>query len=321
MGEDVAVGVGDGAAGRIVSGLLVGVGVGLDGQSERRCSRCGRCTQHLNGRGDCGLRRSPEVRYGAGRRPCSRGSSFRCVGVAGRGCGRRRWPTVVGLGRGQIDGAAHKCPDYDCGQPFPCVSSPTAVAMSPTVSEGCTDSARRLFSPTPVGRPGAYAASLAAADAGARRRVIAIPSWSGHLCCSVGNGAGSTVPELRSGMPHVNSTACGTPKRLLVTGVEMAETVHFGCRPNPPPNVDGERDGLLPKVVEVHPTGDGFPPSGERRRWGIWVPDGSLTLLGGCATVAASRAERKAARRRCSNGDGRQAERRDSLLRSLRVSR
>ena len=40
---------------------------------------------------------------------------------------------------------------------------------------------------------------------------------------------------------------------------------------NPPPNVDGEGDGLLPKVVEVHPTGDGFPPSRERRRWGIWV--------------------------------------------------
>ena len=209
---------------------------------------------------------------GLGCRPCSRGSSFRCVGVAGRGCGRRRWPTVVGLGRGQIDGAAHKCPDYDCGQPFPCVSSPTAVAMSPTVSEGCTDSARRLFSPTPVGRPGAYAASLAAADAGCTpegdRYTILV--WPFVLLRRKRSRGYCT--RTRPGMPLVNSTAYGTPKRLLVTGVEMAETVHFGCRPNPPSNVDGERDGLLPKVVEVHPTGDGFPPSGERRRWGIWVP-------------------------------------------------
>ena len=45
----------------------------------------------------------------------------------------------------------------------------------------------------------------------------------------------------------------------------------LGMDPDSPANVDDEGDGLLPKVVEVHPTGDGFPPSRERRRWGIWV--------------------------------------------------
>ena len=45
------------------------------------------------------------------------------------------------------------------------------------------------------------------------------------------------------------------------------------------------------------------------------------TLGGLCYGGRVVNRERKAARRRCSNGDGRQAERRYSLLRSLRVSR
>ena len=45
------------------------------------------------------------------------------------------------------------------------------------------------------------------------------------------------------------------------------------------------------------------------------------TLWGLCYGGRVVSRERKAARRRCSNGDGRQAERRYSLLRALRVSR
>ncbi len=179
------------------------------GEGERDCLGSGRWDQGLHGRGDCRLSRSPNVRRGGGRRSYRRGS-FRCVGT-GWDYVRRRWRTAFRPAPGLVDYGDQNHPDHDGGQPLPSISSAgsPSAAIASTVAQRCTDSGRRLSSPAPVGRPGADGASLAAADAGARRRVIAIPSWSGHLFRSGEDGAESTVPQLRLGMPLATRTGFG----------------------------------------------------------------------------------------------------------------
>ena len=105
---------------------------------------------------------------------------------------RRRWRTAFRPASGLVGYGDQNHPDHDGGQPLPSISSAgsPSAAIASTVAQRCTDSGRRLSSPAPVGRPRADTASLATADAGARRRVIAIPSWSGHSCYSGENGVG-----------------------------------------------------------------------------------------------------------------------------------
>ena len=67
------------------------------------------------------------------------------------------------------------------------------------------------------------------------------------------------VACLQSAIPPLAGGSM-TTKRTRKRGLRVEER-HLPGEPKSPPNADGEGDGLLPKIVEVHPTGDGFPPS------------------------------------------------------------